>query len=70
MKPMEFSGFNVVQHAMKRSLEKEEAIASSRALTLATRQPLNRMPRIKPFLRRREHWLAMKARKVAERANA
>lgn len=68
MKRMEFSGFNVVQHTMKRGLEKEEAIASSRAVSLAVRQPLNRMPRIKPFLRKRELWLARKQARAAQRA--
>lgn len=49
--------FNLTQHVMARGLIKEEAIAHSRALAIAARQPLSKMPRLKPLLRQREAWL-------------
>jgi len=51
---------NLVQHVMARGLIKEEALAYSRAATIAARQPLNKLPRLKPLLKAREDW--MKAR--------
>jgi hypothetical protein len=42
---------------MARGLKKEEAIAYSRAAEIATRQTLDKMPRLKPLLRQREAWL-------------
>lgn len=51
----------LVQHIMARGLIKEEALAYSRAATLATRQPLNKMPRLKPLLKAREEWLRRQA---------
>ena len=36
---------------------KEEALAYSRAATLTARQPLNKMPRLKPLLKKREDWM-------------
>lgn len=36
---------------------KEEAIAYDRIAQIALRQPLNKMPRLKPLLRQREEWL-------------
>ena len=49
--------FNLTQHVMARGLKKEEAIAYSRAASLATGQPLNKMPRLKPLLKAREDWI-------------
>jgi len=48
---------NLVQHIMRRGLLKEEAIAHSRAAQIAARAPLNKMPRLKPLLKKREEWI-------------
>lgn len=51
---------NLIQHIIRRGLLKEEAIAASRAAQIAARQPLSKMPRLKPLLRKRENWMKHK----------
>lgn len=53
--------YNLTQHIMRRGLLKEEAIAHSRAATIAARQPLDKMPRLKPLLKQREEWIKKQA---------
>lgn len=40
---------------------KEQAIAYDRAAQIAARQPLNKMPRLKPLLKAREDWMRRQA---------
>lgn len=50
-------GASLVDSIRARGDLKEQAIAYDRAAALITRQPLNKMPRLKPLLRQREAWL-------------
>lgn len=45
----------------KDGLLKSEAIAYDRIAVLVARQPLNKMPRLKPLLRKREEWMKRQA---------
>ncbi len=50
-------GASLVDSIRARGDLKEQAISSDRAVALAARQTLNKMPRLKPLLRQREAWL-------------
>lgn len=50
-------GHSFVDSIRARGELKEEAIAYARAGVLTTRQTLDKMPRLKPQLRKREDWM-------------